>query len=298
MYEFHFIRPEYFLAVLPFIVLVWLYLKRGRFDVPQGFIDRHLLVHLLVKGKKGRGFSPFWVLVMMWFIMIVALCGPTWKLQPTPFSKDQAGLMIVLKLDKTMLNTDVQPTRLDRAKQKIGDLLALRNGSRTGLIVYRGSAHTLMPLTDDPNIISLMLEELLPEHMPEEGDNLVVAIKLAEQSIIDSKSPGSILVIADQVEVGGISNKIDVPIQFLSINRLNGEANPSLLKVARAMGVSVIALTLDERDIHQVQRQTRRQYQTTTDQIQGQFWQDMGYALLWPVCFLSLFGFRKGWCLS
>ena len=58
--------------------------------------------------------------------------------------------VIALDLSATMNAVDVQPSRLERAKQKIRDLLALRSGARTALVAYAGSAHTVLPLSDDP----------------------------------------------------------------------------------------------------------------------------------------------------
>ena len=68
-------------------------------------------------------------------IASLALAGPTWKREPTPFSEDQAPLVIALDVSSSMEMTDIQPSRLQRAQQKVRDLLALRSGARplTGL---------------------------------------------------------------------------------------------------------------------------------------------------------------------
>ena len=99
----------------------------------------------------------------------------------------------------TMKATDVQPSRLARAKHKLRDLLALRHGNATGLVVYSGSAHNAMPLTRDERIIPSMLEELTPDLMPLDGDALVDGLELARRMLQSAGMPGSVLVVTDGV---------------------------------------------------------------------------------------------------
>ena len=68
-----------------------------------------------------------------------------------------------------MLETDIAPNRLTRAKQKISDLLATRDGGRNGLVVFAGSAHTAMPLTRDNAVYDPILAAIRPEIMPKAG---------------------------------------------------------------------------------------------------------------------------------
>ena len=297
MADFHFLRPEYLLGFLPILCLVYLFcLKHSGVNQP-GFIDAHLLQHLLLKRKNKRGLSPLAVLACVWSLSVLALSGPTWQLQPTPFAEDQAGLMIVLKVDETMLASDVPPNRLERAKQKVGDLISLRQGARTGLIVYQGSAHLVMPLTTDSRIISLMLEDLMPEHLPKEGDDLLGAIQLAEATLNQANISGSILVIADQAQISDLAKDNATPIQFLAMQTPAQDTQSGLLAVSQALDAPVSSVTIDNTDIQQIQTRARRQYNQTAGEGEGQYWQDMGHWLLWPIVFLHLLWFRKGWAV-
>ena len=119
------------------------------------------------------------------------LCGPSVDLSPEPtaattgkvalfgtcygnYNEPGPGedLMTVFEHNgiPVMLARDVQPTRLERATQKIHDLLELRTGAKTALIAYAGSVHLAMPLTVDPNIINMFSQALTPDIMPIDGD--------------------------------------------------------------------------------------------------------------------------------
>ncbi len=69
--------------------------------------------------------------------------------------------------------------RLERAKQKVADLLASRRGARTAVVAYAGSAHAVLPLTDDTDLVNMYLESLTPEVMPQSGDRPDRALELA-----------------------------------------------------------------------------------------------------------------------
>src|SRR5262249_26289963 len=131
----------------------------------------------------------------------------TWKRELPPFVEDKAPLMIALSLSSSMSKTDVAPSRLERAKQKIRDLLAARAGARTGLIAYAGTAHLVMPLTDDRTVIAPFLAALAPGLMPQDGENAAAAVGLATQSLTNETVAGSIILVADDLG-GGAANAL------------------------------------------------------------------------------------------
>jgi len=166
MDEYHFLRPLFLWFAVPSL-LVWLGLWRQQDNVGSWVqvIDKHLLEHLIVGESNRPPLRPIHLLFFLWVVTSIVLAGPTWETEPSPFSDDEAGLVVLLKVSGTMLATDVQPSRIDRAKLKLRDLLQAREGAATGLIVYSGSAHLVMPLTRDDRIISAMAEDLTPDLM-------------------------------------------------------------------------------------------------------------------------------------
>jgi len=226
MDDFHFLRPILLLVAIPaFAVWFGLWRSQERSASWQQMVDSHLLPHLLVGESKRSALRPIQLLLAVWMITAMALAGPTWRMEPSPFADDQAGLVVIMKIGESMLATDVQPSRLERARHKLRDLLDERQGSATGLIVYSGSAHLVMPLTRDDRIISAMLEDLTPDLMPVEGDALIEALQKAEQVLGKSGVAGSTLVIADSVslqQASALSSaEIELPVQFLSMRSPN-----------------------------------------------------------------------------
>jgi Ca-activated chloride channel family protein len=134
------------------------------------------------------------------FLLILALAGPAWQQEPLPFTEDQAPLVIALDLSQEMKVIDIQPSRLERAKQKIHDLMERRSGARTALLAYAGSAHMILPLTDDPQILKTYLDSLDPEIMPKPGKRADLVLNLAAEMLSKENTPGSILFITNRIE--------------------------------------------------------------------------------------------------
>jgi len=300
MDEFHFLRPLWLLAAVPALA-VWWGLRRQQDSVAawRQVIEPHLLEHLLVGEAARRRVRPIQLLLVLWVVSTVALAGPAWRLEPSPFADDEAGLVVLLKVSGTMLASDVQPSRLERAKHKLRDLLELRQGSSTGLIVYSGSAHLVMPLTRDDRIISTMVADLTPELMPVDGDALVQALHLAEQVLKNSGVPGSALVIADNVspaQAQALSTSgIALPVQFLSVQSLSAVVDNGLQSAAANLNAPIVELTVDQADVAAAARRAQSSLKSVSATKEGTRWQDAGYSMLPLIALLALMWTRRGW---
>lgn len=304
MSELHFLRPLWLWGLVP-AALIWLGLWRQQ-DIVAGWrkaIDPHLLKHLLVGQEKGkRSLRPIHLTLMIWVLTALALAGPAWQREPSPFADDQAGLVVLMKASNTMDATDVQPSRLERSKHKLSDLLERREGAATGLIVYSGSAHLVMPLTRDGRIISAMASELSPDLMPEDGDALGDALELAAALLERAGVPGSVLVVADAVapsQVKAVKEAVPgLPVQFLSVRPTNAPVDPGLKQAAGALGGKVIPLTVDQADVESIATRARSDFRSTGTSDGGERWKDAGYFILPLIALLGLAWSRKGWMVS
>ena len=300
MGEFHWLRPYGLLSLLPAMAIWWgLWRYQDQIVSWRKAVDPHLLEHLLVGQRKRRILRPVHMLLVVWVLAALALAGPTWRREPSPFADDEAGLVVLLKVSGTMNATDVQPSRLERAKHKLRDLLEQRQGSSTGLIVYSGSAHLVMPLTRDVRIISAMVADLTPELMPVEGDALCAALELAETTLKKAGVPGSVLILADTVAPSQAQilaeRKSALPVQILALKSPGARKDPGLQQAATGLNAAVVSLTVDPTDVERVARRAQSDFKAVASEIGGDRWQDGGYALLPLIVLCTLMWSRKGW---
>src|SRR5262249_24868749 len=129
----------------------------------------------------------------------LALAGPTWQREAPPFAQDEAALVVALDLSRGMDAIDVQPTRLERAKQKVRDLLELRKGAKSPLVAYAGSAAVGLPLPGAAALLEPLREALDPGLMPVPGKDAPAALALAESLLAKEPVPGTILFVTDGI---------------------------------------------------------------------------------------------------
>jgi Ca-activated chloride channel homolog len=230
--QFHFLRPWWLLALIPALWLVWMICRHQDAARPwRGVIVDHLLPYLLVAGGPRRRLQPVHLLLLIWFLAILSLSGPTWQREPAPFADDEAALVIALEVTPTMLARDVQPSRLERAAQKIRDLLAEHPGIRTALVAYAGSTRLVMPLIRDADLITRFAAELSPSIMPVAGDVADEALAVSQEQLRKSGLRGSMLLITDGVSAEQLPQ--------LAASHKNGGAPVEILAVAASAGVPV-----------------------------------------------------------
>jgi len=296
---FLFLRPFWLVALIPVFFVWWgLWKKQDTGGSLRKFIDPQLLEHLLVGRGQQKRFRPIHGLFIVWLLTVVALAGPSWKTELPPFADDEAGLFVLLKVSGTMEATDVQPSRLERAKLKLRDLLALREGASTGLIVYSGSAHLVMPLTRDSRIITSMIEDLTPALMPAEGDALDEAIILASRMFERAGVPGSLLVIADAVspsQAKSVASLQALPVQFYAVQSPGARLDVGMDLAADELGASITQLTVDSTDVERVVRLAETRLASAASEGTGERKKDSGHTMLPMIVFVALIWSRKGW---
>jgi len=305
--DLHFLRPEWLWLLLP--ATLALLVNRRQHDLRRRWlrvIDVELLEVLLGRGDSTRKVRPITVLTVVIGLGILALAGPTWEREPSPFTEDTAALVIVLKLTDSMLTNDVQPSRLERARHKIRDLLEMRAGARTALVAYAGSAHLVMPLTRDADVIESFAAELSPELMPRAGENLSEALTLADRTLRESGQPGSILVITDGLNPSEAARirtaRPDRAVAPVLLGALApaasvGEA-AQLREAAGALGSVLEFITADDDDVRAISRQLANKLTSVDDPGTTERWRDAGYWLTPLLALLSLLWFRPGWSVS
>lgn len=297
--NFHFIRPLA-LGLIAVAIAVWLIWRRAndplrgwRKQIEPELLDALSVGHAAHRRRPGRG------LLIAWLLAIVAIAGPTWKLEPNPFADDATRLVVLLKADASMLQPDPAPTRLERAHLKIADLATARPGQPLGLIAYAGSAHLVLPPTRDTAIVADMAQQVSPEIMPVAGDRLDLAIREALTVLNDdSYQGGSLVVFSDSVDTDSAllaELKPEIrgfPIQFLAIDSPNSSQFESIRQAADILGANVESLDVAGEDISAIVRAAARTPVIQSGE-QGGRWQEFGYWLVPVIGLLVLASFRQ-----
>jgi Ca-activated chloride channel family protein len=322
---FHFLRPWWLLSIALICLLWWIVRRRDRLQ-PSSWamqLAPHLRGAMTVNQTSRSGLRPVDLIASGLILAALATAGPAWQRIPNPFFAETAPLIVILENTPTMQANDVLPTRLERAKVKIWDLMQLRAGGRTALVTFAGSAHLVLPPTEDPKIVKPFLEGLDPDIMPRAGQNGAAALELAHGLLVREQTPGSILFITDgldsadvpalaayqaQPDAAGVVMLVLGTEQGGIVQRADGTfatgADGTVLdtgldralidRLAAVSGVSVIETTPDNTDLAHIQRRVTSNLQNALDKDEAAAWDDQGWWLAWPGALLFLAWFRRG----
>jgi len=280
----------------------------------------------LLSGGSGRESKLPWVaLGVAWLIAVIALLGPSFARVEQISQKPADPLVVILELTPQMLATDVQPNRLEQARRKLFDLLQSRSDAQTAIVVFAGSAHTLVPLSDDLSTSRNLIDALKPSLMPEAGHRadlaVLKALALLEQAALGD---GRILLIGTSLseqERLGISRALSgksTPLLMLGIGTAEGapitQEDGSFLKDEQG---AILVSRLDEpglksfvNDLDGHYRHARlsdadlralglfdgsRNLRNDGQTLRLDTWADQGYWLLLPLLLLAACAGRRGW---
>jgi Ca-activated chloride channel family protein len=321
--DFHFLRPWWLLAILGAALLVFLITRRGDARMRwQDLIAPHLLDRLLIDQQARRRWQPVHFVALVIALGGLAAAGPTWQRQQPPFVEDKAPLAIVIDLSATMDAIDISPSRLERVKLKVQDILKQRPGARTAVFVYAGSAHMVLPLTDDASLVNTYVAALQTRIMPVAGKNTAKALDAAAQGLAREDVPGTILFFTDGIEpaasnafkrptgnneilVLGVGTEAGGPVktgegQYLSDGggRVLAKLDVAQLRdFGRDTGIAVATITPDDSDVRWITQRIRTHLQARLAEGETR-WRDAGWWLTLPLALLSAFWFRRGWSVQ
>jgi len=323
--EFHFIRPYWLLALIPYLAILAVMLRN---KLSQGnwsaVCDAALLPYLLQEKAVNQSRWPLTAGALAALLAIVALAGPTWERLPSPVFRNDSALIIALDLSRSMDATDIKPSRLVMARYKIADILKQRKDGQTALLVYAGDAFTVTPLTDDTETIDSQLSALNTDIMPSQGSNTVSALEKAVELFKQAGlQKGSILLVTDgvdadktlaavksldkyQLSILGVGTDDGAPVALPEGGFLKDEQgnivvpklnSSELKKLAQAGNGVYQTITANNGDIQAVLTNVDRSVQQQgkqNDNLVLDQWAEKGPWLLLLVLPLAALTFRKG----
>ena len=181
MAEFHFLRPLWLVLLPVGAWLIW-QLLRGRADSGgwRSVVDPGLRPYVLAEPEVLRDSRLALVAALVsWVVAVVALAGPAWERLPVPAFRSDEALVVALDLSRSMNAGDVEPSRLERAKLKLLDLLERRAAGQTALVVFSAHAFTVTPLTTDTRTISSLVTSVDTDIMPTQGSSIAAGLERA-----------------------------------------------------------------------------------------------------------------------
>ncbi|MCX5868095.1 MAG: VWA domain-containing protein [Proteobacteria bacterium] len=163
--------------IIPVLVAFLAWAHRRRRQLVRNFLSPNLEPVLMGQISQTRRIWKSILLLAGMVFVFLSLLRPQWGYHWEDIQRRGSDIVIVLDVSKSMLAEDIKPSRLERARQKIKDLVGMMEGDRVGLVAFAGTAFIQCPLTLDYGALNMFLDYADTDLIPLPGTAIEKAIK-------------------------------------------------------------------------------------------------------------------------
>ena len=197
---FRFADPTYLylLAVIPVLAIIRFLTYRNQKKRLRKFGDPKLLRSLMPDVSRFRPAVKFWILQGALALLVVMLARPQFGTKISNEQRTGIETIIAMDISNSMLAEDITPSRLDRSKMMVENLVDHFTNDKIGLLVFAGDAFVQLPITSDYVSAKMFLSSIDPSMMATQGTDIARAIDMATHSFTQEEGIGkAIIVITD-----------------------------------------------------------------------------------------------------
>ena len=233
---FRFEDPQYFwlLVVVPALYGVRFVSDRFRRRRIRRFGDPALVAQLMPGVSVRRSVAKFVLLTTAIALVCVMLARPQMGSKISNEKRSGIETIICLDISNSMLAEDVVPSRLDKSKMLVENLVDHFNNDKIGLVVFAGDAFVQLPITSDYVSAKMFLQNITPSLISTQGTDIARAINLATASFTQQKNVGrAVILITDgedheggAVEAAAAAKKKGINVFILGVGSVKGTPIP------------------------------------------------------------------------
>lgn len=233
---FRFEDPSYLwlLLIVPLLTVIRLAIWRQRRSKLRLFGDPLLLKEMMTGVSAYRPTVKFWLLQAALALLILMLARPQMGSKISHEKRNGIETIIALDISNSMLCQDVAPTRLDKSKLLVENLVDKFTNDKIGLIVFAGDAFVQLPITSDYVSAKMFLQNIDPSLIATQGTDIAHAINLSINSFTQQENVGkAIIIITDgedheggAVEAAKAAKKKGINVFILGVGTTAGAPIP------------------------------------------------------------------------
>ena len=198
MPQFQYIQLLWILFLIPVLVGVYFYARRKKQLAFKKIGDEALVKELTASYNRSSFWKKFVLVITAMTLILVSIANLRSNEGDQKISRNGIDVMIALDVSKSMLAKDIQPNRLERAKQLLNRLIDKMSNDRIGIVVFAGKAYLQMPLTADHSAAKMYLSAATPETVPTQGTVIADALKMCFASFnAKEKKYKAVILISD-----------------------------------------------------------------------------------------------------
>lgn len=222
------------LWLIPLLALVRFIMWRQRKGKLSKFGDPALLKDLMPDVSKYRPSVKFWLMNAALAVLIVMLARPQMGSKISHEKRNGIEAIICMDISNSMRAQDVVPSRLDKSKMLVENMVDHFTNDKIGLVVFAGDAFVQLPITSDYVSAKMFLQNIDPSLIQTQGTDIARAINVAMHSFTKQDKVGrAIIVITDgedheggALEAAKAAKKAGINVFILGIGSTKGSPIP------------------------------------------------------------------------
>jgi Ca-activated chloride channel family protein len=224
----------YLLILIPVLAIIRFITYRNQKKRLRKFGEPKLLKELMPDVSRWRPGVKFWLLQGALALLIIMLARPQMGTKISQEKRTGIETIIAVDISNSMRAEDVEPSRLDRAKMMVENLVDHFTDDKIGLIVFAGDAFVQLPITSDYVSAKMFLNNIDPSMILTQGTDLARAIEMGTHSFTQDEGVGkAIIVITDgedheggALEAAQAAKKEGMRVYVLGVGSNNGAPVP------------------------------------------------------------------------
>ncbi|NNT71143.1 VWA domain-containing protein [Flavobacterium sp. IMCC34852] len=200
MYELEEKGYLYFLIAIPVLAMLFLYVQYWKRKKQREFGDTDLLKKLSPEKSVFKPILKLVVFLLALTCLIIGLVNPKMGTKLETVKREGIDIVFAIDVSKSMLAEDVAPSRLEKSKQLVSQIINNLGSDRIGIVAYSGSAFPVLPITTDYSVAKMFLQGMNPGIISAQGTSIDQAINLATTFIDKKDKTNKLLIIISDGE--------------------------------------------------------------------------------------------------
>lgn len=200
MYELEEKGYLYLLAIIPLLVLLFLYVQLWKRKKQREFGDLELVRKLSPERSVFKPTLKFALLIIALVGLILGLVNPKIGTKMETIKREGIDIVFAIDVSKSMLAEDVAPNRLEKSKQIVSQIINQLGNDRIGIVAYAGSAFPVLPITTDYSVSKMFLQSMNTSIVSSQGTSLDDAIKLSSTYFDKGNKTSKLLILISDGE--------------------------------------------------------------------------------------------------
>jgi tetratricopeptide (TPR) repeat protein len=268
----------WFLLAVPVLAVGFILLSRWQTSLLAKFVGQLLIPQLAPEASAAKRFLKQSVLLAALACLVLAIANPQVGTRLEEVKREGIDLFVAMDVSLSMKAEDIRPSRLEKAKRDVSELLRKLTGDRVGMVVFAGDAFVQFPLTSDYSAADLFLSAIDVDAVPIPGTMIGRAIEVALKSFSqDAPTQKAIVVVSDGENTEGDvmgavedAKKAGVRVYTIGMGTPEGgpipvvDKNGNRIDYKRDESGSIVLTKLDETMLQQIASSTGATYHRAT----------------------------------